>query len=241
MALILNLETAADVCSVALGGDGQLLVLKESHQLHSHSQLLTSLIENCMRDAGRSLKDLDAIAVSKGPGSFTGLRIGAATAKGLCYALDKPLIAVNTLLSMASVLRELASPPDNTLFCPMLDARRMEVYSAIFTPQLDFFRETTAEILDQESFSVELSKQKICFFGDGMKKFKSLNISNKENALFDDHEVMSASGMVTFSEKSYHLGVLENVAYFEPYYLKDFFSGSQSVKGSAISEKSTKN
>lgn len=227
MALILNLETAADVCSVALGGDGQLLALKESDQPHSHARLLTTYINECLQIAGRSLSDLDAIAISKGPGSFTGLRIGAATAKGLCYALDKPLISVNTLLSMASVFRERSMPPESALLCPMLDARRMEVYTALFTRQLDFFRTTTAEILDENSFSAELSERKIYFFGNGMKKFKSLNISNMNNALWDDREVMSAAGMVFFSEESYRMGVLENAAYFEPYYLKDFFTGSK--------------
>lgn len=227
MALILNLETAAGVCSVALGGDGQLLVLRESYQPHSHARLLTTLIDECLQAAGSTLSDLDAIAISKGPGSFTGLRIGAATAKGLCYSLDKPLISVNTLLSMACVFREWAIPPENALLCPMLDARRMEVYTALFTHQLEFFRPTTAEILDEKSFSTELAHRQVCFFGDGMKKFRSLNISNIDNALWDDREVMSAKGMLSFSEESYRRGVLENAAYFEPYYLKDFFTGSK--------------
>lgn len=227
MALILNLETAADVCSVALAGDGHLLVLKESHQPHSHARLLTTLINECLQAAGRSSGELDAIAISKGPGSFTGLRIGSATAKGLCYALEKPLISVNTLLSMASVFKERAMPPESALLCPMLDARRMEVYTALFTCQMEFFRPTSAEILDEGSFSAELSQQQIYFFGDGMKKFRSLNINNIDNAQWDDREVMSAAGMISFSERSFRLGEFENAAYFEPFYLKDFFTGSK--------------
>lgn len=227
MGLILNLETAADVCSVALGGDGQLLVLQESHQPRAHARVLTSLIEACLKGAGITFHELDAIAVSKGPGSFTGLRIGAATAKGLCYALGKPLISVNTLLSMAGVFKERAAPPENALLCPMLDARRMEVYTALFTRELAFYSDTAAEILDENTFASELSQKQICFFGDGMSKFKSLNIRNRENALFDDREVMSASGMVSFSEEFYRLGKLEDAAYFEPFYLKDFFTGNK--------------
>ena len=226
MALILNIETATDVCSVALAKDGTLLSLREHKEGQSHAMVLTTFISDCFKEANKKLADLDAIAVSKGPGSFTGLRIGVATAKGLCYSLNKPLIAVNTLLSMASVYLQKTPVSKNVLLCPMIDARRMEVYSAIFDSELQYIQETSAEILNERSFSEYLNTKTMVFFGDGMAKFKEI-VSNRTNMIFNEEVFPSALGMVTLSENSYQSKKFETAAYFEPFYLKDFFSHSQ--------------
>jgi tRNA threonylcarbamoyladenosine biosynthesis protein TsaB len=223
VALILNIETATDICSVALARDGKLLSLQEKTEGQSHAKLLTSFISGCLSDAGVDKKELDAIAVSKGPGSFTGLRIGVATAKGLCYALDKPLISVNTLLSISRVCQKNLKPDSDVLFCPMIDARRMEVYTALVDSAFSFIRETSADILNETSFAELLQVRKVIFFGDGMPKFKKVR-QPSANAVFADEIRPSATGMIPFSEQSYNQKNFEEVAYFEPFYLKDFYS-----------------
>src|SRR6476661_4332435 len=149
MALILLLETATSVCSVAVAEDGKLLAIHEESEKNIHATHLTLFIENVMQQAGRSLSDLDAIAVSMGPGSYTGLRIGVSTAKGLCYAMDKPLIGINTLESMAAVIANSST----SLYVPMIDARRMEVYTAVYDADLKEILPTQAMILDEQSFA----------------------------------------------------------------------------------------
>jgi tRNA threonylcarbamoyladenosine biosynthesis protein TsaB len=231
MALILNIETATDICSVALARDGKLLALREEKEHRSHALLLTSFISQCVEEARLKLENLDAIAVSKGPGSFTGLRIGVATAKGLCYSLDKPLIGINTLQSMAANYMLTYPATNEMLLCPMIDARRMEVYTAIMHTDLTFKKDTAAEILTPLSFKTILDRQKIAFFGDGMIKAKSL-FQDATNAIFNNEILPSALGMVEIAEKSYVNGNFESTAYFEPYYLKDFFHPGQPVKSS---------
>lgn len=223
MALILNIETATDVCSVALAKDGKTLSLREQQQGQSHARILTTFVSECLQEAGAGKHDLDAIAVSKGPGSFTGLRIGVATAKGLCYALDKPLISVNTLLSMTFVCHQSSGHGPDVIYCPMIDARRMEVYTALIDPQFDFLKETSADILDSNSFSEFLKFRKVVFFGDGMPKFRNV-FPGSQNAFFAENILPSATGMCLFSEKSYNARRFEETAYFEPFYLKDFYS-----------------
>jgi tRNA threonylcarbamoyladenosine biosynthesis protein TsaB len=223
VALILNIETATDVCSVALAGDGELLSLREQRQGQSHAKMLTTLIAECLSDSGVSLKQLDAVSVSKGPGSFTGLRIGVATAKGLCYSLDKPLISVNTLLSMSYVCFHVIKPGLDVIFCPMIDARRMEVYTALIDSEFEFVKETSADILDSSSFAEILKEKRLIFFGDGMAKFKAVH-QGSANSIFAESVHPSATGMIRFSEKSYIERRFEEVAYFEPFYLKDFYS-----------------
>ncbi len=227
MGLILNLETATNVCSVAVARDGKVLALREEKEGRNHARILTTFIAQCIEEAGVTLQNLDAVAVSKGPGSYTGLRIGVATAKGLCYALNKPLIGVNTLQSLATcyILTHPEMPP-NTLLCPMIDARRMEVYTALFHPDGSFHTETAAVILTPESYHNILNRQNIAFFGDGMFKMKEL-AGDVSQAAFDFETLPSASGMVPLSEKSYSLNQFESTAYFEPYYLKDFFHPGQ--------------
>ncbi|HEX8516785.1 MAG TPA: tRNA (adenosine(37)-N6)-threonylcarbamoyltransferase complex dimerization subunit type 1 TsaB [Bacteroidia bacterium] len=229
MALILNLETATTACSVSLGGDGKLLALKELDGEYTHAENLTLFIEDVLAQAGKHLSDLDAIAVSKGPGSYTGLRIGVSTAKGLCYSLDKPLIAVNTLEHLAfSVIGNaiVKVQEEDFLLCPMLDARRMEVYCAMFDTMGKTIRNTSAEIIDEHSFTDLLSQNKVCFFGDGSEKCKAVFAQNT-NALFIDSITPSAKDMISFSENAFRKGQFEDLAYFEPFYLKDFVAGKK--------------
>lgn len=231
MALILNIETATTVCSVSLAKDGKLLSLKEQNGDYSHAENLTIFIEDVCKQANISLSQIDAIAVSKGPGSYTGLRIGVSTAKGLCYSLDKPLIAVDTLkyLSLAVSSSDVTLSGvevSSSLFCPMLDARRMEVYCAIYNSEGNVIKETIAEIIDEHSFADILKTNKVVFFGDGSAKCKE-TFSKNSNAFFIDDVVPSAKDMITLSEKAYNENHFEDVAYFEPYYLKDFVAGKK--------------
>ena len=174
MSLILCLETSTKSCSVSLGQNKKLLALKESlDEKHSHAENLTLYIQEVCSQAKINLKDIDAVAVSKGPGSFTGLRIGVSTAKGVCYALNKPLIAINSLEAMAVEQISKHTPPSTHLFCPMIDAKRMEVYCAVYDDHLNEIKKTSAEIIDENSFSDLLRKHKMFFFGDGSLKCKS--------------------------------------------------------------------
>jgi tRNA threonylcarbamoyladenosine biosynthesis protein TsaB len=230
--LILNIETATGVCSVALARDGQLLGLKESNMKNSHASVLTLFMDEVIKTADIALSDLDAIAVSEGPGSYTGLRIGVAAAKGLCYALEKPLIGVNTLRAMAigMVHPVPADQPAYILYCPMIDARRMEVYCAIFDEKGKEIRETRAEIIDENSFMEYLGKNRIVFAGDGALKCRPL-FDKHPNAVFSEDFQASARFMISLSEEKFSQKNFEDLAYFEPYYLKDFIAGKPRVKG----------
>jgi len=227
--MILCLETSTKACSVAIGQNGKVIAVKESlDEKHSHTENLTLYIEDVCRQAKIHLGDIDAVAVSKGPGSFTGLRIGVSAAKGLCYALDKPLLAINSLEAMAAGLihQPLTINHQPSLFCPMIDARRMEVYCAVFDEQLKEIKKTSADIIDSNSFSELLQKHTIYFFGDGAAKCRS-TISHP-NAIFLDNINPSAKFMVPLAEKLFSEKKFEDVAYFEPFYLKDFFNPSVS-------------
>lgn len=228
MALILNLETATTACSVSLSRDGKLLSLKEKNGDYTHAENLTLFVEEVFKQARLRLNELDAIAVSKGPGSYTGLRIGVSTAKGLCYSLDKPLIALNTLKSMADGIllshKEMITP--SSLLCPMIDARRMEVYCAVYDATCKEIKATAAEIIDENSFAELLKDNQLIFFGDGAAKCKSA-FSDNVNAIFIDDIYPSAKDMITSSEEAFTKKMFEDVAYFEPFYLKDFVSGKK--------------
>lgn len=220
MATILCLETATTNCSVALSIDGNIVALKEyNNKQYSHSEQLHVYIEKVLSKSGGIDKGkLNAIAVSKGPGSFTGLRIGVSTAKGLCFALDIPLISVPTLESLAHQLKD-----TNSIIVSMLDARRMEVYSAVYSEDKKQIRDTKAEILTKDSFSEYLKKGKVHFIGNGIEKFKL--ICKHKNAIFIEDKSPSANEMSFLSEKKFKKSEFEDVAYFEPYYLKDFTLG----------------
>jgi tRNA threonylcarbamoyladenosine biosynthesis protein TsaB len=228
MALILNLETATTACSVSLARDGKLLALKELNADYTHAENLTIFIEDVLKQGECELSALDAIAVSKGPGSYTGLRIGVSTAKGLCYSLDKPLIALNTLKSMTDGIlnshKEMIT--SSTLLCPMIDARRMEVFCAVYDATGKEIKITVAEIIDENSFSDLLKDNKLVFFGDGAAKCKS-TFANNVNAIFIDDVYPSAKDMIIASEEAFNKRMFEDVAYFEPFYLKDFVAGKK--------------
>jgi tRNA threonylcarbamoyladenosine biosynthesis protein TsaB len=232
MALILNIETSTQVCSVSIAVNGQTEALKESHTKNSHAELLTIFAQQLIGDLGYEFKDLDAVSISKGPGSYTGLRIGVSTAKGLCYSLDKPLIAITTLEAMASGMIQKTKNTNiaNTVFCPMIDARRMEVYSALYSADLSMIRKIKAEIIDGDSFADELIKQRIVFGGDGAAKCKEV-LSNKSNAVFLDDFLPSSQYMSQLAERKFAEKDFEDLAYFEPFYLKDFIAGKPRVKG----------
>jgi tRNA threonylcarbamoyladenosine biosynthesis protein TsaB len=215
MACILNIETATKNCSVAIAKDGVVLLCKEiADQGYSHAEKLHVFIEDVLRESQLSFKDLDAIAVSQGPGSYTGLRIGVSAAKGLCFALNIPLIAIDTL----AVLAAQATISDG-IIVPMIDARRMEVYSAIFNPKHEKLREVQAEIITQDSFN-EFSET-VYFVGDCTQKCQT--VLTRPNFVFLDEIVYpSAREMAALSDARYKKNDTVDVAYFEPYYLKDF-------------------
>ena len=220
--LLLSIDTSTRGCSVALHGDAGLLANYELYTDRSSSAMLTTLMSSTVEHAGYTLQDLDAVAVAKGPGSYTGLRVGVSTAKGLCYALDKPFIAINTLEAMALQV----SPffPKDFLFCPMIDARRMEVYASVFDAENNIVESTRAIILDENSFQNLLENHKVVFFGDGAAKCKPLFEQNP-NAFFISEEIRpSAKTVGKLAVKSFEKGEFEDVASFEPFYLKDFMT-----------------
>jgi tRNA threonylcarbamoyladenosine biosynthesis protein TsaB len=221
MALILNLETATKVCSVSLAQNGAELFTKEiSTEQFSHAENLNVFIEDVMKSAQKNLDELDAIAVSEGPGSYTGLRIGTSTAKGLCYALDKPLIAINSLKSLAALVQT-----ECDLICPMFDAMRMEVYAATFDKSLKEIQNTEAIVIDENSFTAFLTDRRILFVGPGAEKCKA-SITHV-NAQFNTVLKVSAKGMIRLSEEKFNAKDFVDVAYFEPFYLKDFVAGKK--------------
>lgn len=220
MGLILNIETATTNCSVALGKDGNVLSVKEDYSNnYSHAERLHLFIEDILQENGLSTGDLDAIAVSKGPGSYTGLRIGVSAAKGLCFAGDVPLISVPTLSSLAHQVGDGVGD----FIIPLLDARRMEVYTAGFYSNMRILFKTGAKILEEDSFKEHLEKGKVTFIGNGVEKFEK--ICSHENANFIKGKLPSAIQMVALAEEKWSKKDFEDVAYFEPYYLKDFMVG----------------
>ncbi|MDC3105126.1 tRNA (adenosine(37)-N6)-threonylcarbamoyltransferase complex dimerization subunit type 1 TsaB [bacterium] len=219
---ILNIETSTKACSVAVHNNGKLLSIKENvTENFSHSEKLHNYIEQTIENSKLKLSNLSAVAVSMGPGSYTGLRIGVASAKGLCYALNIPLISISTLKAMSLGMSQ---EKKVDLFCPMIDARRMEVYSAFFDSNNIIKREIKADILDANSYNDEL-KQKVVFFGDGSDKAKKI-IKNK-NASFVANFYPSASFVGMLSYQKFLDSDFEDIAYFEPFYLKDFVAGKK--------------
>lgn len=222
MALLLSLETSSTVCSVALHRDTQLLGVSELQIEKSHSSHITVMINQLVENCGYTLKQIDAVAVSGGPGSYTGLRIGSATAKGICYALDKPLISVSTLHSLALQVIQVTPNPENYLFCPMLDARRMEVYTCLVDNKLNEVLPVEPIVLNAESFAEELQSKPVIFFGSGAGKFKQFQEGNPQ-ALFIDTIVPSAKPVGELALQKYNKQLFEDVAYYEPFYLKDVY------------------
>ena len=216
MSIILNIETATKNCSVSIADKGKILAIKElNNGNYSHAEVLHPFIVDVLREANITSDYIDAVAVSKGPGSYTGLRIGVSAAKGLCFAFDKPLISIDTLTSLSHSITI-----DNGFIVPMIDARRMEVYAAVFNEKNELIREIKADIIDESSFSEYLKISKVYFLGDGAQKCKETILH--ENAVFMDDKFPSAKEMAQLSYDKYKISDIENVAYFEPFYLKDF-------------------
>ncbi|MEI6060511.1 MAG: tRNA (adenosine(37)-N6)-threonylcarbamoyltransferase complex dimerization subunit type 1 TsaB [Bacteroidota bacterium] len=233
MAIILGIETATSICSVALVSDGKLLAIRESEGAKEHSAALTGYIADIFAEAGLSYTQVDAIAVSMGPGSYTGLRIGVSSAKGLCYALDKPFIAIDTLKSLAwqalQKCKQLNLSTENVLLCPMLDARRMEVYTSMFDNGLNMLEPVNALVVDEDAFAAYAGRE-IVYFGDGALKCKSL-FDLKSDYLFLDGINLSGEAVGMLAETEFLQGNFADLAYCEPFYLKDFIAGKPRVKG----------
>ena len=220
--LLLSLDTSTTVCSVALHQDGILLGCYELFTERTSSAMLTTLIANVVEHTGHELSQLDAVAVAKGPGSYTGLRIGVSTTKGLCFSLDKPLLAVNTLAAMTEQIR--AFYPANHVLCPMIDARRMEVYCAFYNTDGRELQPTSAEIIDYQSFSDWLGRGPVVFFGDGAAKCRAA-LGNHPNAVFVEQVITpSARTVGVLATPAFAEGRFEDVTTFEPFYLKEFMA-----------------
>lgn len=242
--MILCLETSTAVCSVALVDNSNVIALRESLDGQNHAEKITIFIDEVMKEANISYNELEAIAVSKGPGSYTGLRIGVSTAKGLCYAMEKPLIAIDTLAAMTegfldnnfdndhdtNIKSESSSSSLSSIFCPMIDARRMEVYSAFFTEDMKKTSDTEALIIDENSFSDLKLNHHLYLFGDGADKLISL-FENEENITVIEKFHCSAAYMARLAEEAFKNNDFVDTAYFEPFYLKDFVPGIPKVKG----------
>lgn len=240
---ILNIETSTGVCSVAVSEGGRILSCKESPGERSHSAMLTLLIEEAMKEASTGFDQLSAVAVSRGPGSYTGLRIGVSVSKGICYASSTPLIAIDTLriMNLMAAASSVSSPQaglkagpgtERLIFCPMIDARRMEVYMALFDSGGNQVSKITAEIIDENTFSKLGENRSVLFFGDGAEKCR--NLLESANATYLPGIYPSAKYMTTLSHEALRRGNFEDTAYFEPFYLKDFIAtkpgGKSSVK-----------
>ena len=230
--MILCLETSTSVCSVALNESCCTLALRESEKQNAHSEKITTFIKEVMETAGISYSQLDAIAVSKGPGSYTGLRIGVSTAKGICYAADLPMMAIDTLEAMAYGMKDKLGSQiaENDLLIPMIDARRMEVYSAVFDANLNRIQDTAALVIDENAFDDLKKDHRLWLFGDGAPKLKTV-FADQPNISIVEGFKPSAAYMRPLAERALLNKDFVNVAYFEPFYLKDFIAGKPHVKG----------
>lgn len=218
MALILNIDTSTDVCSVAIARDGYVIALKETDEGFNHSTMLGVFVDDLLKGNGLTAGDLDAVAVSMGPGSYTGLRIGVSLAKGICFGAGKPLIAVSTLEALAHAVADRVN--EDAYYCPMIDARRMEVYTAVYDRAGEVVQDIRAEVIEAGAFADLLSVQNVYFFGNGSEKVSEL--LQHPNARFIAGVSTSSANMVRLAERKFAEEKFESVAYFEPFYLKDF-------------------
>lgn len=225
MALILCIETGTDICSVAIARDGELISLRESDEGRDHARQVAVFVDEHLKENDLRPEELDAVAVGKGPGSYTGLRIGVSFAKGLCYGIQKPLVAIGSLDALTEVAREDYEAGildidgwDEAVLCPMVDARRMEVYTQRFTSRGEALSEVSAEVITTESFAAErVSEHPFVIFGNGAKKCEEV-LSGATWV----QVAPSARGLVRLAEEAFEKGQFEDLAYFEPFYLKDF-------------------
>ena len=220
MSTILHIETSTDVCSVAVSEDSQVIFQQEDHSGPNHAERLGTMVDEALSFTDNHAIPFDAVAVSCGPGSYTGLRIGVSMAKGICYGRNLKLIAVPTLelLCVPVLLREMVE--DDALLCPMLDARRMEVYAALYDRALKPVREVSADVVDQDTYRDWLDRQPVYFFGNGAKK--CMDVINHPNARYIDGVEPLAKWMMPLAERRFLQEQFEDVAYFVPFYLKDF-------------------
>ena len=220
MSCILCIETATEVCSVVVSNNGNIIFEKESTEGPSHATLLGVFVDESVQYLRKMGLVLDAVAVSCGPGSYTGLRIGVSEAKGLCYGLGIPMIAIKTPLIMTQRILETTDVADDILLCPMIDARRMEVYAAIYDNKLNLVRDIAADIVDENTYQEYLHKSEVLFFGNGASKCQSS--INNNSAVFIEDIYPSARYMVKLAEELFAKKEFVDSAYFEPFYLKDF-------------------
>ena len=224
--MVICIETATNLCSVALCNSSGVISLRESNDFKSHASTLTVFIEEALKEKDIMARELEAVVVGKGPGSYTGLRIGVSVAKGIAYGASIPLIGIETTLSMfwgmAGKAEAITGDEENTLFCPMIDARRMEVYNAIYDSHGKKEKEISADIIDENSFADIPESKKIIFFGDGASKCKE--VLKRNNIYFADDFRISASHMQKPVYQAIENQKFEDVAYFEPFYLKDFIT-----------------
>ena len=242
--MILCLETSTAVCSISLVDNGNVIALRESLDGQNHAEKITIFIDEVMKEAGVAYKDLDAVATSMGPGSYTGLRIGVSAAKGLCYAMEKPLIAIDTLAAMANGFEDYKttrlqdyklestanSQQPTAILCPMIDARRMEVYTAFFNEKLEKISDTEALIVDENSFMELKQNNHLYIFCDGADKLVNL-FENEVNITVVEKFHCSAAYMAKLADEAFKNKQFVDVAYFEPFYLKNFVPGMPKVKG----------
>jgi tRNA threonylcarbamoyladenosine biosynthesis protein TsaB len=219
LSLILNIETATTVCSVSLSLNKEVISFKEINDGYTHAENLHVFIKSVLEEAKINFNQIDAIAVSRGPGSYTGLRIGVSAAKGLAYALKIPLIGIDTLQIMTNAISNIDKK--YTFFCPMIDARRMEVYTCVYDAHLNLKMPVNAMIINEDSIEVFKKYPNIVFFGDGMPKCKEI-LEQIPNSSFIDGIFPSSKFMAPLSINRFNEKTFEDVAYFEPYYLKDF-------------------
>lgn len=224
MSLILCIETGTDICSVGIARDGELMSLRESDQGRDHAKQVAVFVDELLRETGVKPDELDAVAVGMGPGSYTGLRIGVSFAKGLCYGLNIPLLAVGSLEALTDVaIKDYEAGIiqvdgwDEAFLCPMVDARRMEVYTQIFNSRCEAQSEVSAEIITEDSFSQWRAKGKLVIFGNGAAKCQEM----LPDAIYID-VAPSARGLTRIAHQLFEAGKTEDIAYFEPFYLKDF-------------------
>ena len=224
MSLILCIETGTDICSVGIARDGELMSLRESDQGRDHAKQVAVFVDELLRETGVKPDELDAVAVGMGPGSYTGLRIGVSFAKGLCYGLNIPLLAVGSLEALTDVAIKdyeagiiQVEDWDEALLCPMVDARRMEVYTQIFNSRCEAQSEVSAEIITDDSFSQWRAKGKLVIFGNGAAKCQEM----LPDAIYID-VAPSARGLTRIAHQLFEAGKTVDIAYFEPFYLKDF-------------------
>ncbi|MDZ4667575.1 MAG: tRNA (adenosine(37)-N6)-threonylcarbamoyltransferase complex dimerization subunit type 1 TsaB [bacterium] len=219
MTLIIGIETATEICSVAIGLNGKCIAKINHPQPNAHASHLHAMVKEILQENKYTLAQLDAIAVSIGPGSYTGLRVGVSAAKGFAYALKIPVIAINTLHSLAAHFLH-QFPNNESLLVPFIDARRMEVYSAVFDSNLQFLEETKAKIINENALSEWLNQNKIAVFGNGAEK--CMNVIKHPNATYYPEIHCDSEGLLGLAQIAFDQNKFADLAYFEPYYLKDF-------------------